>query len=181
MMRGDLVILRPINRDDFVKIVAWSKDPDVHSLMDGDLPESLEECEEWHKRIASDRYNKVFSITTLDGELIGDIELNHITWRNGHAEMRVRIGEKDYWDKGYGTDAVMCLLLYAFSELSLQRVYLRVYGFNHRAIRCYEKCNFKKEGRLRRTINDVEVRDIVLMRVMREEFLRKQLVRQKIG
>ena len=74
---------------------------------------------------------------------IGDLELDHISWRRSEAELRIRIGEKEYWNKGYGTDAVRALLDLARNNLGLRHIYLRVYRFNHRAIRCYEKCGFR--------------------------------------
>jgi RimJ/RimL family protein N-acetyltransferase len=146
MLHGELVVLRPLERGDFDSIVRWSHDSEVNSLVDGGVPESLEECEEWYRKAKSDRYHQIMAIVTREGQLIGDIELNHITWRNGHAEMRIRIGEKDCWNQGFGTDAVRTLMRYVFEEMRLNRLYLRVYHFNARAISCYKKCGFRKEG-----------------------------------
>jgi RimJ/RimL family protein N-acetyltransferase len=174
MWQGDLVVLRPLERGDFPAVVRWSEDPAVSSLVDGGVPESLEECEEWYRRARSDRYHQIMAIVTKSGHLIGDLELNHITWRNGHAEMRIRIGEKDYWDQGLGTDAVLTLLRYVFVHLRLNRLYLRVYRHNRRAIACYLKCGFRKEGFLRRTSETGESKEIVLMRILREEYLSSQ-------
>ncbi|MDI6871614.1 MAG: GNAT family N-acetyltransferase [Bacillota bacterium] len=174
MWQGDLVVLRPLERGDFPAVVRWSEDPELSSLVDGGVPETMEECEEWYHKAKSDRYHQIMAIVTKDGRLIGDIELNHITWRNGHAEMRIRIGEKEYWNRGFGTDAVLTLMRYVFTRLHLNRLYLRVYSLNHRAIACYEKCGFKKEGILRRTDEAGQRREIILMRVLREEFERHQ-------
>jgi RimJ/RimL family protein N-acetyltransferase len=66
------------------------------------------------------------------------------------AEFGIVIGDKNYWSRGYGTDAVTTLTGFGFGELNLQRIWLRVFDFNTRAIRCYEKSGFVLEGRLRR-------------------------------
>jgi RimJ/RimL family protein N-acetyltransferase len=59
------------------------------------------------------------------------------------------IGDKSYWGRGYGTDSVRVLLRLAFEKMGLHRVHLHVFEFNQRAISCYEKCGFRREGVLR--------------------------------
>jgi RimJ/RimL family protein N-acetyltransferase len=172
MWQGDLVVLRPLERADFPALVRWTNDEELKSLVDSGVPETMDECEEWYRSAKSDRYHQIMAITTKDSAVIGDIELNHITWRNGHAEMRVRIGEKEYWNRGFGTDAVLIMMEYVFDHLHLNRLYLRVYSDNLRAVRCYQKCGFKKEGLLRREDDSGREREIILMRVLREEFER---------
>ncbi len=118
----------------------------------------------------SDRHSQHYAISTHSHLLIGHIELDHIAWRSGDAELRIRIGEKAYWDQGFGTDAVRTLVRHAFSALGLTRVYLRVFAANRRAIRCYEKVGFRKEGRLRRPGPDGGEVTLFLMRILRSEF-----------
>ncbi len=175
MFKGEKVQLRPIMAADFPRMVDWSKDEEVSRYLEGNFPTCLEECPAWLQRAESDRHNQRYAIVVLsDGELIGDIELDHITWRSGDAELRIRIGERNRWDRGYGTDAVNTLLTHAFLHMNLTRVYLRVFGAHHRAIRCYEKAGFRKEGRLMRRTDTGQPREILLMRILKQEFLRKQ-------
>ena len=65
---------------------------------------------------------------------------------NRRASLGIIIGEKTYWGRGYGTEAVHLLLDYGFNVLNLNSVELGVYAFNRRAIRCYEKVGFKRIG-----------------------------------
>lgn len=168
---GERVILRSVQASDFAYIVAWTNNKQVgHFAEDDGYPETLEQCENWYRRLLSDRYNQVFVIT-LDDQPIGDIELDHIAWRSGEAEMRIRIGVPEYWSQGYGTDAVKTLLHYAFVSMQLKRIYLRVSKNNPRAIRCYQKAGFKKEGKLVRTITGEHEETIYLMRILRSEYL----------
>jgi len=101
--------------------------------------------------------------------LIGDVELDHIAWRSGDAELRIRIGEPQWRGRGFGTEAVRLLLAYAFGALRLNRVYLRVLSYNAPAIACYRKAGFKAEGVVTRRV-DGDLREIVLMRILRDEF-----------
>lgn len=173
-IRGEKVLLRPIQAADLPKLVAWSNDPDVSRYVEGEYPKALEECLEWRRRGQSDRHSFHLAIETLDRVLIGHIELDHIAWRSGDAELRIRIGEKAFWDQGYGTDAVRALVAHAFLHMRLSRVYLRVLTLNKRAIRCYEKVGFRKEGRIRRPGPDGREVTILLMRYLYTEFLARR-------
>lgn len=169
---GKLVILRPILPTDYPLLAHWGSDSEIQDLTDGALPENEEECFLWHQHFQKDRYGKVWAVVDAGTrEMIGDIELSQIAWRSGEAELRICIGEKDHWGRGYGSDAVNTLLAHAFRELGLRRVYLRVYTSNGRAIRSYEKCGFRRTGVLRRSGDRPGWHDILFMTVSAEAFL----------
>lgn len=172
LISGEKVQLRPVVPTDFARMVTWSQDSEVTRYLDAGYPADIEECPGWLQEAQSSRHTQLFAVVTRDDGLIGDIELDHITWRSGDAELRIRIGERHLWDRGYGTDAVLTLLEHAFRHMSLSRVYLRVFAANARAIRCYEKAGFRKEGRLRRRTRSGTMSEILLMRILRDEYLR---------
>ncbi len=146
-------------------MVRWNNDPEVERYVDCDLPKSLPECEAWFSANVPSRDYRLFAIACGE-RLLGDLELDHISWRNGEAELRIRIGEKEYWNQGYGTEAVRLLLDLAFHSMGLRCIYLKVYRFNRRAIRCYEKNGFRKEGLLRRWAGaGAGWKDILLMSI----------------
>lgn len=174
IIQGEKVNLRPIAPADLERMVAWSQDPEVCQYLDGNYPQNLEDANGWLQKVLSDRHNKRWSLLTKSGRLIGDIELDHITWRSGEAELRVCIGEKSFWNQGYGTDAVSTVIAHAFDGMGLKRVYLRVFTENVRAIRCYTKSGFRKEGRLERLDTTGRPREILLMRILRSEYERSR-------
>ena len=145
-------------------MVRWNNDPEVEYFVDCDLPKSLPECEIWFRVNVPSRDYRLLAIEEAGGRIIGDLELDHISWRSGEAELRIRIGEKDYWNKGYGTEAVRRLLDMAFAAMGLRRIHLKVYRFNRRAISCYEKNGFRKEGYLHRRTG-ADWKDILLMSI----------------
>jgi len=157
MLRGEKVILRAPTRADLPTFVRWFNDPEVTQFLGGDMwPLSPETEERWFNRVIEEE-RRTLCIETLPtaeqpGMLIGNCALFHYSERNQNAELGIVIGEKDYWSKGYGTDAIRTLLRYAFDELNYHKVTLRVYDFNPRGIRCYEKCGFQIEGRLRQHV-----------------------------
>ncbi len=81
-------------------------------------------------------------------------------------------GDKDYWGKGYGREAISLLLQYAFQYHNLHKVWLRVNANNVRAMGAYRACGFVEEGRQRSHVwNDGHYVDLVLMGVLRDEWI----------
>ena len=88
-------------------------------------------------------------------------------------EIGIVIGEKEYWNQGYGTEAIVTVLRFMFTEMNLHRVMLRVFDFNHRAQRCYEKCGFVLEGRLRQSFyHQGQYCDELVMGLLRDDYLK---------
>ncbi|MBU5437302.1 GNAT family N-acetyltransferase [Tissierella sp. MSJ-40] len=103
---------------------------------------------------------------------IGIISLINIDYKNRNAECIIDIGDKNYWGKGYGTEALKLLLDYAFLEMNLNRVSLRVFSFNKNAIKLYEKVGFKHEGNSRQSLfREGAWHDIIHMGILQNEYL----------
>ncbi len=86
------------------------------------------------------------------------------------AELSIWVGQ-EYRNGGNGTEALRLALRYAFSDLKLHKVYLRVLEYNARAIRAYEKVGFRVEGTLRQEMR-VQGRwyDLIYMGLLAHEF-----------
>ena len=89
-----------------------------------------------------------FAIETLDGKHIGNCTYYDINETKGETELGIMIGNRDYWDNGYGADTVATLVSYIFHQTNLKRIYLKTLDSNHRAQRCFEKCGFIPYGHL---------------------------------
>ena len=103
---------------------------------------------------------------------MGELGLGYA--RNNRAEtfMGIGLGEREDWNKGYGTDAVRLILRFAFLELNVHRVSLSVFEYNPRAKRAYEKAGFVEEGRVRGALLREGRRwDEIFMGVLRPEWM----------
>ncbi len=105
-------------------------------------------------------------IETLDGLVLGWVELRDTNWRRRSGELRICLGDRATWGRGYGTDALRQFLELAFAEWRLRSVQLRVAIWNVRAVRAYERCGFRREARLRAGRHERDgLEDLWLMRV----------------
>ncbi|HON41809.1 MAG TPA: GNAT family protein [Bacillota bacterium] len=175
MCDGDTVLLRQLAEHDLGTMARWDADHELTSLM-GETVRTESESRLRFAKLLSDRNSVAMAIVTQDGRLIGDIELTEIAWRSGDAELVVRIGDPSFRGKGLGSCAVRAMLEAAFDRLNLARVYLRVCADNRRAIRCYLKCGFRREGVVRRKLGPSgEARQVVLMTIMKSDFARVEI------
>jgi len=171
MIQGQRTRLRAIEREDLPTFVRWFNDPEVRQYLAMYMPMSMAEEEKWFERQLEDQDSQIFAIETGDGVHIGNCGLHDFDWKNRRAALGIAIGEKEYWGKGYGSDAVRTLLGFAFGEMNLHRIQLEVHDFNSRAIRCYEKCGFKLEGRQREALfRNGSYHDSLIMGILRKEF-----------
>jgi RimJ/RimL family protein N-acetyltransferase len=117
-----------------------------------------------------------FCIRTLDdNRLIGFIGLDGDIFPHGEAFVGIGIGEREFWCKGYGTDAINVILRFGFEELNLRRVALDTFEYNPRAIRSYEKAGFVHEGRVRGYLYREGQRwDLIFMGLLRQEWLARE-------
>jgi len=155
----------------------WMRVSEFVRLLDTDPARllSVDMYKEWfEKDLVEQQKNDelFFLIRTLEEDLtIGLIGLDGIQWVHGDAWVGIGLGEREYWGKGYGTDAMRILLRYAFEELNLHRLSLSVFEYNSRAIRSYEKVGFVIEGRARQFLNrDRRRYDMIFMGILRDEW-----------
>lgn len=174
MIRGDLVYLRPSERDDLPRFVRWLNDADVARNLVRRAPLSVAEEEAWFERLleTQGRTDHHFVICLLaDDRPIGTAGLHDVSERHGTAEFGIAIGEKAEWDHGYGTDALRAICAFGFDELRLERIGLQVYDGNARARRAYEKAGFRHEATLRHAhYADGAFEDVHVMSLLRDEW-----------
>lgn len=171
---GDKVALGPWSRDILPLHLKWENDL-WFTILGGDpmRPRSKESIEEDHERLAKgDRERVTFIIyerTTL--RPIGFTNLRDIDHMHRTAEFGIGIGERDCWGKGYGTEATILVLDYAFNVLGLHNVLLDTTSYNERAVRAYTRAGFREIGRRRQAhrVGD-NVYDVIFMDCVASEF-----------
>jgi RimJ/RimL family protein N-acetyltransferase len=175
MIYGDNIRLRAPTRSDIPTFVSWFNDPEVTAGLLMTFPLSIEDEESWFNNMQQTPIEEhPLVIDVLKGNnwiTIGNSSFHKIDWRNRVAEIGIVIGEKAYWNSGYGTQAMYLLVQHGFGMLNLNRIFLHVFANNPRAIRCYEKVGFVHEGCLRQNVykNGMYV-DVIVMSILRSEW-----------
>lgn len=95
-----------------------------------------------------------FAIETLDGRHIGNCVCYNFHGFTREAELGIVIGDRDYWGRGYGADAVVTLARYAFETIGIHRLCLHTLTWNVRAQKCFRKCGFVECDRIVRNGNE---------------------------
>jgi len=132
---------------------AWQTDPELAQL--DAAPLSTLTFAQYLADYASElRYTSPirhrFAIETLDGEHIGNCTYYGIDETKSKAELGIMIGNRSYWDQGYGADAVATLVNHVFQQTKLNRIYLKTLDSNARAQKCFTKCGFAPYGHLKK-------------------------------
>jgi len=165
--------LRALEPGDMDSLVGWVNDAAVTLYLSQAVayPASGSDGVRWLETLSRSHTDRVYAIETPEGRLVGSVGLHAIRWIDRKAELAVMIGERDCWNRGYGTWAVRETLRRGFEEMSLQRIYLRVASNHDAAIRVYRKCGFQSEGLLRKDrYIGRGYADTLMMSVLKEEF-----------
>lgn len=169
-LTGEQCYLSPINVDDAATYVGWLNDMEVvRTLTMASFAISLKNERETLERLSGEH---VYGIVTIDEDrLIGNCGLHDINHVDATAEIGIFIGDKTYWNRGFGREAMRLLLGYGFDYLSLRNIMLRVYAFNERAIASYRGLGFSEIGRRRSSVRrEGTEHDVILMDLLDTEF-----------
>src|SRR5690349_2833988 len=173
MLKGERVTLRSLTREDLPRLCEFNNDVEVELSGGGDppIPQSLARLEaEFDLKVSTGGRDGPGFAIEADGKFIGQCALFDFDEVNQTCQLGITVGDKAYWGKGYGREAVRLLLDYAFRLRNVRKVWLTVNGTNERAIRAYRACGFVEEGRQRDQVwsNGAYI-DLVYMGVLRDE------------
>ena len=153
---GDRIYLSPRGASDeeIEKFTEWMNDFQVTDYINKSeqIMTAIGE-KEWLENTARKNENKNFNIIDLNSnKLIGTIGLEKFNWTSRNAVLGIFIGDKNYRNNGYGTEAIKLLLEFGFKYLNLHSIRLSLLSVNERAHKCYLKCGFKDAGKSREEI-----------------------------
>jgi RimJ/RimL family protein N-acetyltransferase len=178
LLKGRLVNLAAVNPEEMSQsFTAWNRDSEWMRLLDSGPARqfSVRKSKEWIEKHLEKSAGRMYWFTirsAVDDRPLGDISLEVADWNPREAFVGLGIGPRDFWGRGFGTEAMQLVLEYAFLEVNLQRVTLNVFEYNPRAIRSYEKAGFRHEGRMREALFREGKRwDLLYMGIRRSEWM----------
>lgn len=173
MIEGKAVVLRAVEESDLSNLAMWLNDPAIsHFVVGWSFPVSLAQQKQWFERSLGDTRTQRFMVDTKEGETIGVTGLWNIDWQSRHALTAVKLGSESVRGKGYGRDAIMTLMAYAFHDVGLNRLWTDILQFNRGSYRTYvEKCGWKVEGILREQVyRDGHYYNLLRVAILKHEF-----------
>lgn len=173
LFSGKRIRLRKMSREDVSIYHKWRNDIEVMQFTSPSLDVfTYNDTENFVNGMIESHNSKGYVIEEINTDkAIGVTSLINIDYGNRNAECIIDIGNKDYWSKGFGREAFELLLDFAFKELNLHKVYLRVFSFNERAIKLYQNLGFNEEGKLKEQLyRDGAWHDIIFMGLLKRNY-----------
>ena len=152
--KGNLVSIRLKIFDDLYNDYSWRKDPEICKF-DAVPPTSVlfNDFVDRHN-LEYSQYSKeraIFSIySNSEHQHIGNVMFYNLNNIKKNVEIGITIGEKDFWNRGYGTEALTLFIDYLFSVLKIKSIYLHTLNWNDRAYKAFEKSGFSEVKKVRR-------------------------------
>ncbi len=166
---GEKVVLREKKLNDAVEDYVWRRDTEL-SQLDATRPISMSFSDYHQYTLEELKYDSYYSVRlaveTLDGIHIGNCMYYDINDRRKEAELGIMIGNRDYWGRGYGSDAVKTLINYVFSSTHLTKIYLHTLEENHRARRSFTKSGLSEIRKVKRS-----GKDFIRMEIIKDDWL----------
>ena len=172
MVTGSKVKLRKKKLSDARNDYRWQTDPelvrlDAMPLLAASFPKYLLDYTVALRCPTPNRHT--FAIESFEGKHIGNCVYYNIDESKNEAELGIMIGERGYWNKGYGTDAVITLVNHIFLRTNLKRLHLKTLDWNQRAQKCFQRCGFIPYGQRTR-----DGYNFVLMELYRNQWQERQ-------
>lgn len=167
--------VRGLSRDELQgNYPKWFNDMEVckHNSH-GVFPKSMAELAGFIDSLGSDKSKIVWAVFELEGgQHVGNVSLQAMNLINRNAEFAVLMGDRNYWGKGYASEAAELLLLHGFQKLNLHRVYCGTAATNIGMQHLAERMRMVREGVRRQALFlNGEYTDIWEYGVLRDEFL----------
>ena len=173
---GKKLYLRKLEESDVTaEYVAWLNDSAVTRWLEtGKYPSTLQSVRQFVSRFASGTTDLLFAIMDRKTGLhIGNVTLNHIHPIHRTADTGLLIGRKEFWGKGYASEAWSLLLEYAFDRLGIRKITAGAADGNKASIAVLSRLGFQLEGKARKQFFvDGGYQDHVRMGLFREELHR---------
>ena len=164
---SDRIHLRSISESDVrQEYCDWLNDPEINCYLESRYQtQTLADIARFvaEKRDSDSEY--LFAmVRNADDKHFGNIKIGPIRPRHRLADVSLFIGNRDYWGKGFASEAIKRITSFAFDELCLNKVSASIYADNVGSVQAFIKAGWQREAVLRRHyIHHDGPMDIVLM------------------
>lgn len=172
---GKKIMLRELKEEDMHLLNCLINNPKIEmNVLGWSKPVTMEEQNAWFKKLNSDN-NIRYAISDLKGEdVFGTGIISRIDWKNQNCSLDIKISD-EYQQKGYGNETISLLIEYAFNELNMHSISIKILDYNFASQKLFEKNGFKKVGVLRKKIYKMgKFNDVFIYDLLKEEYINER-------
>lgn len=140
-----MVALRKLEVEDEIYFSKWWRDKALIALTSGNFVVLSDAEVTKYFTDLMQGVGRLDYMIQVNNKTIGHVNL--VQRDKGWWETQIVIGEKEFWGRGYGGEAIMGLIKIAH-EQGVNKIFLEVRPENVRAIKAYEKVGFKEVARI---------------------------------
>lgn len=148
------VYLRAFEPEDYKTTILWRRDDEIWSMLGGSkyfVSEAYEK--KWIENEIFSSKDLKLAICLKENNLhIGNLYFTDINQINQSCHSHILIGNKEYWGKGLGMEALKMGISYMYKERNIHRFEAKILTSNPSSLRLHQKCGYEIEGLLRRAV-----------------------------
>lgn len=172
-MNTSRIYLRALEPDDYKVTFAWRNDSEIQSMVGG--PKyfvSMEKEKQWVQNAIVDNSCVRLAVCLKKSDLhIGNVYATNFDMLNRACKTHVLIGDKDYWNGGYATEAYKLLQEYLFEERGMNRLSALIIDTNIASLKMHKKCGYTEEGVLRQSVyKNGKFHDQIMVAILKEDY-----------
>lgn len=148
IIKGDKIFLRRLTEGDVTEnYVRWMNDPEINKYLESRFSvQTIDSVKVFIQSVTNDR-NYQFGIFVKEtGQHIGNVKIGGINLIHKYADIGFIIGEKEYWGKGFASEAIKLATEFAFKNLALHKLWGGAYAPNIGSIKAFLKNGYVQEG-----------------------------------
>jgi RimJ/RimL family protein N-acetyltransferase len=154
MIKGKLVGLRAVEKEDLSLLRDWRNLPDFRKHFREVRELSLADQEAWFEHLQKTKHiNYMFTIVNLESQKpIGAAGLLYVNWVTRSADFSFYIGDQEKYigNNGIAEESAGLLIDYGFNSLNLHKIWMELYEFDKQKIDFFTKIfHFKQDALLR--------------------------------
>jgi len=174
MIHGKKIFLSDLKETNLEQLRQWRNKPELRKYFREHRLISELMQNDWFEKAKKDQNQYNFEIYAIEPngppKLIGHCGLYYINWIHRFAEFGIYIGDPNYREGGFGSDALRTLIGYGFNDLNLNKIWCEVYG-NNKSLDIYRHLGFHDDGILRQNyFNEGQYWDSYLLSMLKSEF-----------
>jgi ribosomal-protein-alanine N-acetyltransferase len=174
VLESERLILRRLYKKDAKDIFEFAKDPEMTKYVVWDYHKTIDDTYNF-LNTAFDSYKKGdvapwAIVSKEDMKVIGTIDYHWWNTKYNLAEMGYALG-KNYWNKGYTTEAVREIIKFGFDRMQLNRIQAKCEIDNVASEKVMLKCGMKYEGTARKQVfAKNRYRSLKMYAILKEDF-----------